>query len=128
MEYLILRRRPAGGLEGTRAPVGTGGGVEGVFQDLPTSEVRGLQRDDNVLGAARPMPLALIEPVRSVPFAGPAAAAADGGASPTWGVRAVKADTSPFSGKGVRVAVLDTGIDAGHRAFAGVAIVGRNFT
>ena len=45
-----------------------------------------------------------------------------------WGVRAVGADTSSMSGDGVRVAVLDTGIDASHPAFDGVELVQRNFT
>ena len=59
MEMLILRRKGSGGLEGTHVPVGAGSEVEALVQS-PTSEVRGLQRDDNVLGAAEPMLLMLI--------------------------------------------------------------------
>ena len=45
-------------------------------------------------------------------------------ASSTWGIRAVQAvppllRTAPWSGTGIRVAVLDTGIDLGHPDFAG---------
>ena len=115
MEMLILRRRGAGGLEGAHVPVGTGSEVEAVFQDLPPSEVRGLQRDDNVLGAAEPMPLMLIEPVSSPGHV--TAAPAD--AEVAWGVKAVGASTSPFTGKGVTVAVLDTGIDKATRRSRG---------
>src|SRR5262249_21232714 len=55
---------------------------------------------------------------------------ADSGAQDVWGLRAVKADTSPFSGEGITVAVLDTGIDKAHPAFAGMTerIVEKNFT
>jgi subtilisin family serine protease len=49
-------------------------------------------------------------------------------AGATWGVKAVGADTSPFSGDGVVVAVLDTGIDPTHPAFEGVTLERRNFT
>jgi subtilisin family serine protease len=45
-----------------------------------------------------------------------------------WGVKAVGADTSPFSGVGVVIAVLDTGIDKTHPAFAGVQITEKDFT
>jgi subtilisin family serine protease len=37
----------------------------------------------------------------------------------TWGIQAVKADSSPRSGRGVGVAVLDTGFDLAHPDFAG---------
>jgi subtilisin family serine protease len=119
MEMLILRRKGSG-----HVPVGTGPEVEALVQDLSPSAVRGLRRDDNVLGAAEPMPLMLIEPVSSPGHV----TAAPAEAEVTWGVKAVGASTSPFTGKGVTVAVLDTGIDKGHPAFTGVEIIGRNFT
>jgi subtilisin len=37
----------------------------------------------------------------------------------TWGLRAVRADTSPYTGRGVRIAILDTGLDFRHPDFAG---------
>jgi len=48
-------------------------------------------------------------------------------AAVSWGVRAVAADRSPFSGKGIRIAVLDTGLDARHPDFAGRAVSARSF-
>ena len=45
-----------------------------------------------------------------------------------WGIKAVEAHNSSYNGQGVSVAVLDTGIDANHPAFAGVNIIERNFT
>jgi len=45
-----------------------------------------------------------------------------------WGVHAVGADTSPFDGANVVVAVLDTGIDRKHPAFKGVELIEKNFT
>ncbi|MFC0681191.1 S8 family serine peptidase [Lysobacter korlensis] len=78
-----------------------------------------LLRDQTVVALAPAMPTRLIEPVAVAP-------AAD--APATWGVAAVGADTSPFTGQGTVVAVLDTGIDATHPAFQGVDIVQRDFT
>jgi subtilisin family serine protease len=124
MEMLILRRKGPGAVEGAQVPVGAGAEIEAVFQDLPPSEVRGLQRDDNILGATEPMPMVLIEPVSG---SDAVTAALTAGEVP-WGIKAVGASTSPFTGKGVTVAVLDTGIDRGHAAFAGVELLGRNFT
>jgi subtilisin family serine protease len=64
----------------------------------------------------------LIAPVTTGPAATP------GAATITWGVQAVGADTSPFSGEDIIVSVLDTGIDPTHPAFAGVELVRKNFT
>ncbi|MCZ2860447.1 S8 family serine peptidase [Blastococcus sp. VKM Ac-2987] len=47
--------------------------------------------------------------------------------SATWGVQAVRADASSRSGRGVRVAVLDTGFDLAHPDFAGRAVTARSF-
>ncbi len=46
----------------------------------------------------------------------------------TGGLVAIGAHTSPFTGQGVTVAVLDTGIDDTHPAFAGKQLAKRDFT
>lgn len=45
----------------------------------------------------------------------------------TWGLQTVAADTSPWSGAGIRVAVLDTGFDSTHPDFAGRQITTASF-
>jgi len=45
----------------------------------------------------------------------------------TWGLQVTKAATSRFSGQGIRVAVLDTGLDLGHPDFVGRRIVSQSF-
>ena len=80
-----------------------------------------MTRQRDVVAVAPVVPMKLIEPIAT-----PAALYCCGGISS--GVAAVGADTSPFSGDGIIVAVLDTGIDATHPAFAGVTLVEKNFT
>src|SRR6185369_17260894 len=58
----------------------------------------------------------------------PGTATAAAAAQKAWGIEAVKADTSPFTGAGVVVAILDTGIDKNHAAFQGVQIVEQDFS
>jgi subtilisin family serine protease len=45
----------------------------------------------------------------------------------TWGLQATRVDTSTFSGAGVRVAVLDTGLDFQHPDFIGRPTVSESF-
>ena len=46
----------------------------------------------------------------------------------TWGIAAVAADTSEMTGNGVKVAVLDTGIDKAHEAFTHAKITDKDFS
>jgi subtilisin family serine protease len=116
MKYLILRKRP-----GTpdnpfvRLVAAGGGGAEFQFpfqvesHELQDHEPSDLRRDPNVDAVVPSMPFALIAPV--------AAAAEEATA---WGVEAVGATCGKQDGDGVTVAVLDTGIDKAHPAFAGI--------
>jgi subtilisin family serine protease len=87
--------------------------------DISVHEAADLARDPQVSAIARPMPTSLIRPF-----------AVDGNAAAAtaWGISAVQADTSTRDGDGVVVAVLDTGIDKTHPAFAGVNLVEEDFT
>jgi subtilisin family serine protease len=46
----------------------------------------------------------------------------------TWGLQATRVSTSQRSGQGIRVAVLDTGLDLQHPDFRGRAIVSQTFS
>ena len=89
-------------------------------ESLDQKDLREAARDPDVLGIARSMPTQLIAPT------GQGTTAASTG--DTWGVRAVGADRSAFDGAGVTVAVLDTGIDRTHPAFAGVSLTEEDFS
>ena len=127
--YTILRdvsqTRTSEPFRGGRVGSGAAGVPEAVPEprietaDLTTREVRDLARDPEVAAIAPVMPTKLIRPVDM--DAQPAAATA-------WGISAVKADESPFTGEGVIACVLDTGIDASHPAFAGVSLIQQDFS
>lgn len=46
----------------------------------------------------------------------------------TWGLQATRTHTSKFTGQGIRLAVLDTGMDLLHPDFAGRPITSQSFT
>jgi subtilisin family serine protease len=77
-----------------------------------------LLRDPEVLAIAPEMPIRLIEPL----------AEEDPSSDEVWGIAAVGADKSPFTGAETVVAVLDTGIDSSHPAFEGVTLVEEDFS
>jgi len=45
----------------------------------------------------------------------------------TWGLQLTKATSSQYTGRGIRIAVLDTGMDLGHPDFTGRTIVSQSF-
>jgi subtilisin family serine protease len=84
---------------------------------------------DNLLAVA--MPISLVLPCDSAEFGisdGLNALDTARSTKASWGIAEVGADTSPYRGTGVRVAVLDTGIVWEHPAFTGIQRIGRNFT
>nr|MDJ0595166.1 S8 family serine peptidase [Pleurocapsa sp. MO_226.B13] len=56
-----------------------------------------------------------------------AAVAALAETAATWGLRETRVLESPYSGSGIRVAVLDTGMDLEHPDFVGRTIVSKSF-
>jgi subtilisin family serine protease len=91
--------------------------------EIDRSKLAAVTKHSDVIAAAPVMPMKLIAP-RDVQAVGAQPAATE----VAWGVKAVGADTSSFTGNGVVVAVLDTGIDKNHPAFAGVQITEKDFT
>src|SRR5262245_31897880 len=92
---------------------------------LSAREVNEARRVPEVLGTAPIMPVTLVRP--KALKAGEEADAPDV-VSAAWGVDTVGATRSNFTGAGVTVAVLDSGIDAAHEAFRGKPIVQKDFT
>lgn len=100
----------------------TTGAVKLETLDLTRAELATVRQQPRTLVAPR-MPMSLIEPHRR-------AAAPRMKAASTWGLDAIGATGSDYTGQGVCVAVLDTGIDVSHAAFAHLRkrLVYKNFT
>jgi subtilisin family serine protease len=87
--------------------------------ELADSDVSDARRDPKTRAIAPIMPTTLIKPKSG----------SEGGCDADgWGLSAVGADRSTYDGAGVTVAVLDTGIDRMHPAFAGITLRMRDFT
>ena len=92
--------------------------------ELAPSHVLELRQRESTLAVARTMPMKLIEPITAIPR--PLDRHVD--ASTAWGIEATRAHTSPWTGEGTVIGILDTGIDRTHPAFAGMDLVCRDFT
>lgn len=125
MEYAVVDYEPAERLDASMFRAGS----LAMAADEGTLEFSRVEAAPSAAGDLGRTARSLVAPVMPLTLIRPVEMAAQPSADPVaWGVIAVGADTSPFDGSGVTVAVLDTGIDAGHAAFAGVALVERDFT
>jgi subtilisin family serine protease len=84
-----------------------------LVEAMDDRDVQDRMRSDRYVVHAPEIPIQAIAPV---------AAAGGGGRPPdetcSWGIKAVGADTCEYDGSGVTVAILDSGIDLEHAAFA----------
>ena len=91
------------------------------IEQIPDHAIAGLAADPQVELITPAMPTRLITPLASTH---PALE----GSEMNWGIRAVRADESKYTGAGVTVAVLDTGIDRTHSAFNGITLIEKDFS
>jgi subtilisin family serine protease len=120
--YVLLRRPPPISDAFENIPEEAEASIEDLTvseEQLTAAEAHAAARDDLIYCIARAAPMRLIRPVAKRPSKKPAT---------PWGISAVGADRTDFTGDGVVVAVLDTGIDPAHPAFKGVTLVRENFT
>jgi subtilisin family serine protease len=85
-------------------------------------DLRDFKADPHVIDYARAMPMQMVKPVacwESQTISGNFTA---------WGIEAVGATHTKLTGKGVSIAILDTGIDASHEAFRGIDLIRQDFT
>lgn len=125
--YIVLfRKKKKFGSLGTREGFETFGlrtdELKVVPKALEREQAATLAREDeDVMLVAPFMPMKLIAPVKKE-------VGVQLNSTVLWGIEAVNAHNSPFTGEGITVAVLDTGIDRDHDAFIGIDIVEEDFT
>lgn len=123
-KYVILRRNTGIATKKRSIPSAGTAAVSPKVEvgDLEPRIASDLSHKKFIMALAPVIPMKLIAPVSTEMSE---ESTADG---VTWGIQAVGADTSPLTGEGIVVAVLDTGIDKSHPAFTGIEIVQKNFT
>jgi subtilisin family serine protease len=122
--YIVLEVRSTGPVTRShRGPARAGGPATAVMsvESFTPMDAADARRTPGV-AVAPLLPMKLVEPVSTLDAAAPMSAGS------AWGVEAVGAIESPFSGAGIKVAVLDSGIDASHEAFRGLRVTQRDFT
>lgn len=123
-KYIVLRDLSSPAERATRSSRGIAADPQAVDMrsEMHSSAGSDLEDDDEVMGYYPAVRIRLVTPLA-------ARTQANSHPARAWGVCAVQADKSRLDGSGISVAVLDTGIDAKHPAFAHVTrLVQQDFT
>lgn len=92
-------------------------------EQLEVSNVESIKnRNQDIIAIAPALPLKLIKPVKSELVSKPEISI------DPWNIEAIGADKTTYTGKNIKIAILDTGIDNKHIAFQGMNIVEKDFT
>ncbi|MBJ9111149.1 S8 family serine peptidase [Citrobacter sp. FDAARGOS_156] len=89
-------------------------------ESLDEKDISDFIKDPDIEMIAPEMPVSLIKPFSSDK--------AETDTHSNWGLDAIKVNDSQYTGKGVKVAILDTGIEKSHSAFSGTKITEKDFT
>lgn len=116
-KYIILEGRDPSDFN-----TSAGGPLNILEEEIDYPDYVERKKDPKIVAMAPEMPIKLIEPT-TIDDITPSSME-----DCTWGIRAIKADTSKYDGEGIVVAVLDTGIELSHPIFSGMNIVRKNFT
>ena len=126
-----LRLASSSEFHGTRLQLAPGEGL--LFERLGCALLDSDPDQTRALARSRHQGALRLEPERYVRAAGLRAAEtaderplADTRDS-TWGLQATRVLSSPYRGRGIRIAILDTGLDLTHPDFAGRAVVSKSF-
>jgi subtilisin family serine protease len=116
---IVEREGPfAAGVRGTPGPFSRHPEPAVDVLDADDSDLSELRTTLGVVGISSAVPTRLIHPI----------SIENASSENSWGISAINAENSKFDGKGVTVAILDTGIDRQHPAFAGVSVLEEDFT
>lgn len=120
-KYIVLRRRPvcngsSGAMRGSKAGNYEPPSIS--VESLHESELKSVQNDKETVAVAPSIRTKLIRPMDS----------STSQPREQWGINAVRADQTQVTGAGVKVAILDSGIEAAHPAFQGVKLIEEDFS
>ena len=97
------------------------------LESNPSSQaMAAVQSDPTVLAYGTSLPIKLVEQPPALDGYGDHVSSDR--TSMSWGVKAVGADRTPYTGEGVNVAILDTGIESGNKAFKNILTITKNFS
>lgn len=135
-QYAILRAKPAFHAAEPFSmhvgPTARASDVSGMDDRVAAGAASAVKRaelnDNEVLDTARVQSMQGIAQITPIALTRPIEVEAQASAAPPWGIEAVRADASAFTGAGVIVAMLATGIDRTHHAFDGATLIEKDFT